>query len=392
MKELIEKGKNYFTNNYKQHPIVIDKGEGSYVFDKNGKKYLDFVSGIAVNSLGYNHKLLNDALNEQIKSFLHCSNLYYNKPSIEAAEKLIKASGLSKVFFCNSGAEANEAAIKLCRKYANKTFDSQKYEIITMKNSFHGRTIATITATGQLKYQEGFGPLLPGIKYSSFNDIEDLKKNINNKTCGILLEVIQGEGGINTIEYEFLKTVREICDENNIALVFDEVQTGIGRTGKIFAYEHFGIKPDIISLAKGLGSGLPIGGIIANEKYAKGFEPGDHASTFGGNPLACTAANVVLNELLNNNLLENVIKQGEYLKHKLLALKDKNNKIVEIKGMGLMQGISLKDANITELVQRCMDKGLLLVGAGSNVIRFVPPLTINEKEIDEGIEILESCI
>lgn len=392
MIDLISKGKKVFINNYKQHNVVIDHGDGSYVFDLNGKKYLDFVAGIAVNSLGYNHKALNNALTKQINKLLHCSNLYYNKPAIQAAEKLIQASGLNKVFFCNSGAEANEAALKLCRKYASKVFGEEKNEIITMKNSFHGRTIATVTATGQEKYQEGFGPLLPGIKYCKYNDIEELKKNINAKTCGILLELIQGEGGIVTVEYEFLKVVKELCEKNNLVLIFDEVQTGIGRTGKMFAYQHFNIKPDIVSLAKGLGSGLPIGAIIANEKVAGAFEPGDHASTFGGNPLACTAANVVLDELINNGLLDSIQKKGEYLRKKLMELKEKKSSISEVKGLGLMQGIALENKNVLNIIQKSMEKGLLLVGAGNNVIRFVPPLIIEENEIDEAIMVLESCI
>ena len=392
MQEWVQKGKEVFTNNYRQLPVLFEKGEGCYLFDLEGKRYLDFVSGIAVNALGYGHKGLNDALKAQLDRFTHCSNLYYNQPAIEAAEKLIKASELDKVFFCNSGAEANETALKLSRKYAKKYFGEDKYEIITMKNSFHGRTIATITATGQEKYRKGLSPLLPGIKYCEFNNIDSLKNTINDHTCAIMLEVIQGEGGIVNIDPDYLISVRALCDEYNLVLIFDEVQTGIGRTGEIFAYQLYNIKPDIVTLAKGLGAGIPIGAMVANEKIATGFEPGDHASTFGGNPLACTAANVVFTELTEGTLLDNVKESGNYLKKKLLALKEQKDCIIDVRGEGLIQGIALEGVEIPAVLGKCMEKGLLLVGAGSNVVRFVPPLIVTEKEIDEAINILDKCL
>ncbi|MBC7960528.1 MAG: aspartate aminotransferase family protein [Vallitaleaceae bacterium] len=392
MNELIEQGDAVFTNNCKRYPIVFERGEGVYLYDVEGKKYLDFTSGIAVNALGYKNESLNSALKAQIDRFTHCSNLYWNEAGITAAQKLVEASGLDRVFFCNSGAEANEAAFKMARKYAQKHFGEDKYEIISMKNSFHGRTIATITATGQEKYRKGFGPLLPGIVYGEFNNIENIKSLVTPKTCAILIEIIQGEGGIVSIDPDFLKQVRTLCDEHNIVLIMDEVQTGIGRTGAIFAYQHFGIKPDIVSIAKGIGAGIPLGAIIACDKVATGFEPGDHQATFGGNPLACTAANVVLDALMTTDLLENVKKQGAYLATKLLALKEKKKCIVDTRGMGLMQGIALENCDIPLIVNKCMAAGLLLVGAGANVIRFVPPLIVNEKEIDEAISILEACI
>ncbi|PKM94199.1 MAG: aspartate aminotransferase family protein [Firmicutes bacterium HGW-Firmicutes-1] len=392
MKEVVKKGKEVFVNNYKQFPVVFEYGEGAYLFDIEGKKYLDFVSGIAVNALGYNNTELNQALKDQIDKFTHCSNLYYNQPSIDAANKLINGSGLDKVFFCNSGAEANEAALKLARKYSKKHFGEDKYEIITMKNSFHGRTIATITATGQEKYQKGLSPLLPGIKYTEYNNIEALKNIISDHTCAILLEIIQGEGGIVTIDSDYLKAVRKLCDEHNLVLIFDEVQTGIGRTGELFAYQLFNVKPDILTLAKGLGAGIPIGAMVANEKVADGFEPGDHASTFGGNPLACTAANIILDKLINGDLQSNVKEQGAYLNKKLIELMNKKDSIIDIRGIGLIQGIALQNEDISAIIHKCMEEGLLLVGAGSNVIRFVPPLIISEKEIDEAIKILDKCI
>lgn len=392
MSELVKQGKEVFINNYKQFPVVIDHGEGSYLYDVEGKKYLDFVSGIAVNALGYNNKELNQALKNQLDQFTHCSNLYYNQPSIEAASKLINGSGLDKVFFCNSGAEANEAALKLCRKYSKKNFGEDKFEIITMKNSFHGRTIATITATGQEKYQKGLSPLLPGIKYCEYNNLESLKNTISNNTCAILLEIIQGEGGIITIDADYLKAVRKLCDENNLVLIFDEVQTGIGRSGELFAYQLFDVKPDILTLAKGLGAGIPIGAMVANNKVAEGFEPGDHATTFGGNPLACTAANVVLDKLLNSDLQDKVKEKGVYLHEKLVELMKKKSSVSDVKGLGLIQGIALEGVDIPTIISKCMQEGLLLVGAGSNVIRFVPPLIISKEEIDEAIIILDKCI
>ncbi len=392
MEKLVATGKEVFINNYRQLPIVFEEGKGNSLIDKEGKEYLDFVAGIAVNALGYKNTKLNEALKAQIDKFTHCSNLYYNEPAIEAAQKLIKASGLDKVFFCNSGAEANEAAIKLARKYSKEKFGQEKYEIISMKNSFHGRTIATITATGQEKYQKNLSPLLPGVKYCEYNNIEQIENTISDKTCAVLIEIIQGEGGIVSIEKDYLIKLRALCDKHNVVLIFDEVQTGIGRTGEIFAYQLYDIKPDILSLAKGLGAGIPIGAIVANDKVAMGFEPGDHASTFGGNPLACTAANVVLSELLEGGLLAHIKEMGEYLKNKLAELMNKKDVIVDIRGTGLIQGIALEGISIIEVLTKCMENGLLLVGAGSNVIRFVPPLTITKEEIDKAIDILDKSL
>ncbi|MCT4596274.1 MAG: aspartate aminotransferase family protein [Vallitalea sp.] len=387
MSKLIDKGKTVFMNTYAQFPLVIDRGEGVYVFDNNGNKYLDFVAGIAVNSLGYKNDKLEKELTMQLSKLTHCSNLYWNEPAIEAAELLVESSKLDKVFFSNSGAEAVEGAMKLARKYAKKYLGKNKIEIITMKNSFHGRTYGAVTATGQTKYQKGLDPLLPGITYCDFNNIESLKNAINDNTCAVLLEPIQGEGGIKPANKQYLKDVRKICDDNNLVLIFDEVQCGVGRTGEMFAYMLYDVKPDIVALAKGLGAGVPIGAVIANEKVAEGFCPGDHATTFGGNPLVCTAAKVVLQELNKGNILNNVREQGKYLRKKLNEIKDKYDFVSDVRGHGLMLGIECS-IPVKEIIAKCIEKGLLLVGSGTNVIRFVPPLVISSEEIVEGISII----
>ncbi|MBR1736259.1 MAG: acetylornithine/succinylornithine family transaminase, partial [Firmicutes bacterium] len=297
-----EKGKEYVMNTYNRFPIALEKGDGLYVYDENGKKYLDFASGIAVNSLGHNDKDLVKAISEQAAKMLHCSNLYWTKPQVELAEKLVKNSDFDKVFFCNSGAESIESALKICRKFGSKT---GRDEIITMYHSFHGRTLGALTATAQAHYQEGLGPLLPSIKYATYNDIESLKNTITDKTCGILLEPVQGEGGIRPADIEYLKEVRKICDEKDIKLVFDEVQCGVGRMGTLFAYQSFGVVPDAICMAKGIAGGVPCGVMMAKQDLADCFKPGDHASTFGGNPLATAAGNVVVDKLLGG-VLDNV--------------------------------------------------------------------------------------
>ncbi len=301
-----ELGSETVMNTYNRFPIVLEKGDGMYVYDDNGKKYLDFVAGIAVNSLGHNHKKLTETIADQAKTLIHCSNLYYTKPQISLASKLVKNSDFDKVFFCNSGAEAIEAALKVSRKYGSKT---NRYEIITMKNSFHGRTFGAVTATGQPHYQEGLGELLPGIKYAEFNNFESLTKVLTDKTCAVLLEPLQGEGGIHPAEKEYLEKIRKLCDENDIMLIFDEVQCGVGRLGTLFAYQTFKVKPDAVCTAKGIAGGVPMGLMAATDKLAESFKPGDHAPTFGGNPLAAAAGNVVVDELVGG-LLENVRKSS----------------------------------------------------------------------------------
>ncbi len=382
-------GQKVIMNTYNRFPLVLVKGEGSYVYDDSGKKYLDFVAGIAVNTLGHGNSKLASAIAEQAKTLIHVSNLYWTQPQVELAEKLVANSSFDKVFYCNSGAEAVEGALKLSRKYADK-YHQGRFEIITMKNSFHGRTFGAVTATGQTKYQKGLAPLLPGIKHSELNNFPELLENINDNTCAILIEPLQGEGGIKSATKEYLEKVRKLCDEKDILLVFDEVQCGMGRTGRLFAHQHYGVCPDVIALAKGAAGGVPIGILMATDKAATGFEPGDHASTFGGNPLATAAANVVFDELMNG-LLDNVVQQGKLLAQKLNQLKESLSMIVDVRGVGLIQGIEL-DQPVGPYVTKAMEKGLLLVNAGVNVIRFVPPLNVSEAEVNQCVEILAEVL
>ncbi|MHA1914662.1 MAG: acetylornithine/succinylornithine family transaminase [Promethearchaeota archaeon] len=391
MNEWIERGNEVIMNTYSQFPIVLEKGDGVYLWDTEGKKYLDFVAGIAVNALGYNDSDYVNEISTQLMKLQHCSNLYWMTPSIELGELLVKNSCFDKIFYCNSGAEAVEAAMKLSKKYGKKVHGENCNEVITMKKSFHGRTMATVTATGQTKYQKGFDPLLPGFSYVDFNNYDELEKTVNKNTCAIIIEPIQGEGGIHPAEKNYLQQVRSLCDKNDIVLIFDEVQCGIGRTGELFAYQLFDVKPDVVSLAKGLGGGFPIGAMMAVQSKADAFQPGDHASTFGGNHLACTAGKVVIKKLLNNGVLENVQKQGSYLKAKLMDLQKKYELVKDVRGNGLMLGIEL-NCPVKDIVTICMEKGLLILGAGENVIRFVPPLIISKKEIDKGINVLESVL
>jgi predicted acetylornithine/succinylornithine family transaminase len=391
LSEWIERGKKVIMNTYSQFPIVIEKGDGVYLWDSDGNKYLDFVAGIAVNALGYNNSDYVKEISTQLTKLQHCSNLYWMIPSIELSELLIQNSCFDKIFYCNSGAEAVEAAIKLSKKYGKKLHGKNCFEIITMKKSFHGRTMATVTATGQTKYQKGYDPLMPGFSYVEFNNFNELEKAVSENTCAIIIEPIQGEGGIHPAEKIYLEKVRSLCDKNDIVLVFDEVQCGIGRTGELFAYQLFDIKPDVVSLAKGLGGGFPIGAMLAIQSKADAFQPGDHASTFGGNPLACTAGKVVLKKLLNEGVLENVQKVGAYLKTKLIELQKEYEMITDVRGHGLMLGIEL-DCQVKDIVKDSMEKGLLILGAGENVIRFVPPLIIGKKDIDKGIEILNEVL
>ncbi len=390
MEELAARGGKVVMNTYSRFPIAFDHGKGMYVWDADGKKYLDFVAGIAVNSLGYGHERLGEKIAEQAMKLIHVSNLYYTEPQIELAEMICEHSGFDKVFFCNSGAESIEAALKICRKYASMKSKPGR-DIITMEHSFHGRTYGAVTATGQEKYQKGLAPLMPGIKHVPFNDIEALKAAVDKNTCGILLEPVQGEGGIHPADKEYLRAVRKICDENDIVLVFDEIQCGVGRCGELFAHQALGVTPDAATFAKGLAGGVPIGALMATNKLAEAFKPGDHASTFGGNPLATSAGTVVLDELFNNGLLENVKKQGEYLKNKLLELKGKYPIIKDVRGIGLMQGIEL-GIPVAPVIAECINNGLLLVGAGTNVIRFVPALIVKSGDIDEAMRILEKAI
>ena len=378
-------------NTYRRFPIVLTKGLGARVWDINGREYLDFVAGIAVCNLGHSHPQVVAALKEQLDKLTHVSNLYYTEPQARLAELLVRNSFADKVFFCNSGAEANEAAIKLARKYAHENMGPDKYELITMKDSFHGRTMATITATGQEKFQFGFTPLLDGFTYVPFNDLQALENAISGKTCGILLEPIQGEGGVNIPDENYLARVREICDRHGILLIVDEVQTGIGRTGKLFAYEHSGIKPDIMTLAKALANGFPVGAMLATDKIAKAFVPGNHASTFGGSPLAMVAAEAVLKTILREGILEHCEKTGEYFLAQLKKLQQKHPVIKEVRGRGLMLAMKL-DMETGDIVPECLNRGLLINSTGGKILRFVPPLIITTQDIDQAIKVLDDVM
>jgi len=388
--KLAERGSKVIMNTYSRFPIAFDHGKGMYVWDMDGKKYLDFVAGIAVNSLGYSHDRLCEKLAEQSRKLMHVSNLYYTEPQITLAEMLCANSCFDKVFFCNSGAESIESALKISRKYATMK-NKPGRDIITMEKSFHGRTYGAVTATGQDKYHKGLDPMLPGIKHVPFNDFEALLNAVDENTCAILMEPIQGEGGIRPADKEYLLKVRALCDEKDILLIFDEVQCGVGRTGYLFAYQAYGVEPDGACFAKGLAGGVPIGAFMAKDSLAQAFQPGDHASTFGGNSFATAAGSVVVDELLNSGLLENVKKQGKVLTEKLVALKEKYSIISDVRGFGLMQGIELT-IPAGDVIADCINNGLLLVGAGTNVIRFVPALIITEEEMNEAMEILEKCL
>ena len=380
--------KKFIMNTYSRFDVTFDYGKGCFLYDTNGKKYIDFASGIAVNSLGYGCKKIEDTILNQSKKLLHCSNLYWSEPQMELAQKLCNNSSFDKAFFCNSGAEANEAALKLAKIYAKKNKGDNCTKFIAFKNSFHGRTIGALSLTGQDKYQKNFTPLMSEVKFAAYNDINSLKECLDKNVCAIFLEPIQGEGGIIPAKEEFLKEVRKICTENNIALIFDEVQCGMGRCGKLFAHQVYNINPDILTLAKAIGGGIPMGAMLANDKFASSFGIGDHASTFGGNLLACACANVVVDEILNTNLLENVAQMSAYFFEKLNKLKEKYSFIKDVRGLGLMLGIEL-DTSVKEIVNKAFSEGLLILSAGSNVVRFVPPLIIDKKVADEGFSILE---
>ena len=376
---------------YKRFPIVIKKGKGCSLWDTEGKKYIDFVSGIAVCNLGHAHPKVSEALSKQADLLLHVSNLYYTEPQTELASLLTENSFADRVFFCNSGAEANEAAIKLVRKYFKDKGESERYRIITMKKSFHGRTMATLSATGQDKIRKGFEPILEGFDYIPFNDIDALRKNVGSSTCAVLLEPIQGEGGVRCPDPDYLKAVRRLCDEKGILLIFDEIQTGMGRTGKFFAYEHFGVEPDIMTLAKALANGLPIGAMLAIEEVAQAFGPGAHASTFGGTPIITAASVQVVKVLLGENLIHHCAKIGMYFKERLQDLKAKHESIVDVRGMGLLLGMKL-GIDGDAIVNSCMERGFLINCIQGNILRFIPPLIVEKEEIDALVVCLDEIL
>jgi acetylornithine/N-succinyldiaminopimelate aminotransferase len=384
--EWIDKGKKYLANTYNRFPIGIAKGEGCWLWDMNGRRYLDFLSGIAVCNLGHVNKAAVDRLTNQANKLWHVSNIFYTDPQIRAAELIVENSFADKVFFCNSGAEANEAAIKLARRYSWKNHGEGRSEIIAMENSFHGRTIATLSATGQTKFQVGFSPMVDGFSFVPFNDLDAVEKSISERTCAIMLECIQSEGGVFVAGKEYLKKLRQITQEKDILLIIDEVQTGMARTGKLFCYEHYGIEPDIMSLAKALGSGFPVGAMVATDRVMDSFEPGTHASTFGGNPLASAAVIATINTMLEEGIVRKCEKKGAYLQQGLLALKKRFPFIVDVRGLGLLLGIEF-NVEVNSIVQDFLAEGVILYASKGNVVRLLPPLIIEREEIDIFLEI-----
>lgn len=389
--ELLADSAKYLANTYARFPIVLVRGKGAKVWDSDGKEYLDFVAGLAVNNLGHCHPKVVAAIKAQAEVLLHVSNLYHIEPQIRLAKLLCEHTFADKVFFCNSGAEAVEAALKLARKYAKERWSSDRYEIIVMHHSFHGRTFGALTATAQEKYHQGFEPLLPGFKYIPFNDLKAAERAIDSRTAAILVEPIQGEGGVNVPSDEYLPGLRKLCDETGALLVFDEVQTGLGRTGKLFAYEHWGVEPDMMALAKALGGGIPMGAMLAKEEVAKHFVPGSHASTFGGSPFVSAVALAAFTVILEEDLPGRAAKLGSYLVSKLEGLKGKYPFLKEIRGKGLLLGMEL-EADAKVIVKRCLGKGLLINAVSENVLRFLPPLTIEEAELDRGVAILDEVL
>ena len=380
-------------NTYNRYPVMLRKGRGIKVWSSDGKEYLDFVGGVAVNILGHCHPRVVVAIQKQAQRLIHVSNYYYIEPQIKLAKLLVAHSFADKVFFCNSGAEANEAAIKLARKYSKEHCGPDRFEIIAAENSFHGRTLATLTATGQEKFQQGFEPLVPGFRHVPFNDAEALRKAVTGSTCAVLLEPIQGEGGVRLPGQDYLKEVREICNEHNLLLMFDEVQTGMGRTGKLFAYEHYGVVPDIMTVAKGLGGGVPIGAMLATDGVASAFQPGNHASTFGGNPLVCAAAVATIETLLEDGfLLDQCNRMSKYFVERLTELKAKFPAVIrEVRGRGLLIGMELMREG-DPVVRACLEKGMLINCTSGKVLRFIPPLIVQRKDIDQIVEVLDGIL
>ena len=389
--EYIDKGEKYLLKTYNRYPVVLDRGEGVYLYDVDGKQYLDFGAGIAVFALGYQNKKYNDALKGQIDKILHTSNLFYNVPAVDAAEKIVKTSGMDKVFFTNSGAEAIEGALKVARKYAYLKDPSREYEFIAMNHSFHGRSQGALSVTGNVHYQEGFVPKDLRAVFARFNDLDDVKAKVTDKTCGIICEVVQGEGGIYPATKKFLSGLRALCDEKDILLIFDEVQCGMGRCGSMYAHDLYGVKPDVMTLAKALGCGVPVGAFVTAEKASHALVPGDHGTTYGGNPLATAAVNSVYEIFEEEKIVEHVQKVGGYLYKKLEEMKDEYSQITGHRGLGLMQGLEF-DGPVGDIIVKAMDRGLILMSAGANVIRFVPPLIITEEHVDEMCRILRSVI
>lgn len=389
-KDYIDIAEENLLHTYNRYQVVLDKGDGVYLYDTDGKKYLDFAAGIAVFAFGYGNKYYNDAVKAQVDKLVHTSNLYYNAPSAIAAERLVKLTGMDRVFFTNSGTEAIEGAVKTARRYAYDKDGHTDHEIIAMQHSFHGRSMGALSVTGNDKYQEPFKPLIGGVKFAQFNNLDSVKELVNDKTCAIILEPVQGEGGIYPATEEFIKGVRKICDDNDILLIFDEIQCGMGRTGKMFAHEYFGVKPDVLTLAKALGCGVPVGAFLTTEKAAA-LKPGDHGTTYGGNPLAAAAVNAVLDLFEKTDVLENVNTVSAYLEQELDKLVQEFDCVEGRRGKGFMQGLILnKPAG--DVINKALDNGLIVISAGAQIIRFVPPLTVTKENVDEMITILKGAL
>ena len=391
MKEYIDEAESALLHTYNRYQIVWEKGDGMYLYDIEGRKYLDFVAGIAVFALGYNNKAYNDALKAQIDKVIHTSNYYYNIPAIEAAKKLKKISGMDRIFYTNSGAEAVEGALKAARKYAFLRDGHTDHEIIAMNHSFHGRRMGALSVTGNPHYREAFEPLIGNIRFADFNDFESVKAQVTEKTCAIIFETVQGEGGIYPADESFMKQVRALCDEKDILLILDEIQCGVGRTGTMYAWQRYGVKPDIMTSAKAIGCGVPVGAFMMTEKVAQqSLTSGDHGTTYGGNPLACAAIAKVLDLFEEQNILANVNETGAYLYEKLDALTAKYDQIRAHRGIGLMQGLEC-DMPVNDIIHKAVEKGLLLINAGTNIIRFIPPLIVSKADVDKMIEIVDAC-
>ena len=390
--EYIKREEGAMLHTYNRFPVVLEKGEGVYLYDTDGKKYLDFAAGIAVEALGYGNRKYNDALKDQIDKLMHTSNLYYNLPIMEAAEKILKVSKMDRVFFTNSGTEAIEGAIKVAKKYAYTRDGHTDHEIIAMKHSFHGRSLGALSVTGNKHYQEPFEPLLGGIRFADFNDLESVKAQLTDKTCAILFETVQGEGGIYPATQEFMDGIEKICKERDILLILDEIQCGMGRTGEMFAWQGYGVKPDIMTSAKALGCGVPVGAFLMTERIAeKSLKPGDHGTTYGGNPFVGAAVSTVLDIFEKLNLPAHVKEISAYLEEKLDALVDKYDCLTQRRGVGLIQGV-VTTKPVGEITSKALEEGLLIISAGNDVLRFVPPLVIEKEHVDEMIEKLDHTL
>lgn len=390
--DYIDGAEGALLHTYNRFSLVLEKGEGVYLYDTDGKKYLDFAAGIAVCAFGYGKKEYNDALKAQIDSLLHTSNLYYNVPTVEAAKKALKASEMDRIFFTNSGTEAIEGALKAAKKYAYTRDGHAGHEVIAMQHSFHGRSLGALSVTGTKHYQEPFEPLIPGVRFAVYNDLDSVKALVNEKTCAIIMETVQGEGGIYPADPEFLQGVRTLCDEKDILLILDEIQCGMGRTGAMFAWQKYGVKPDIMTVAKALGCGVPVGAFLMTQKVAdQSLAPGDHGTTYGGNPFVGAAVSTVFDIFEKERILDHVNEIAPYLEEKLNALKDKYDFIVDRRGSGLMQGLQMT-VPVGEVASKALEKGLIVITAGADVVRFVPPLVIERKHVDEMASILDGVL